>query len=151
MPEWDMTATGILANAGRLFEAYYMALAPLCRELGLPPTAVDILLFVANNPNANTAKDICRSRGLKPGIVSIHVGRLVGEGLLERRSVPGDRRKTSLVCTPRAKPAVERGWALQRAFGQRLMAGVSEEELEGFRACIATFSRNIDHIREQGI
>lgn len=53
---------------------------------------MDILLFLANNPEHNTAKDICRMRGHKSGIVSVHVERLVNDGLLERQEMPGDRR-----------------------------------------------------------
>ena len=49
-------------------------LTPLCKEAGLPPLAMDILLFLANNPEHNTAKDICRMRGHKSGIVSVHSG-----------------------------------------------------------------------------
>ena len=63
----------MLRNANKFAEAYYRALQPLCLETDLPPLAVDILLFLANNPAYNTAKDICQCRGVKPGIVSVHV------------------------------------------------------------------------------
>lgn len=72
-------------------------LQPLCREAELPALALDILLFIANNPDKSTARDVCQFRGMKPGIVSFHVDRLAAAGLLERRPVPGDRRKTQLV------------------------------------------------------
>ena len=78
------TATGFFNNAHKLIEAYHTVLLPLCRDTGLPPLALDILLYLANHPQQNMARDICRCRGLKPGIVSVHVDRLVREGLLRR-------------------------------------------------------------------
>ncbi len=119
MPEQNFTASQMFRNANRFIEAYHAALQPVCRDTGLPPMAVDILMFFANNPESGTAKDVCQCRGFKSGIVSVHVDRLVNEGLLSRREVPGDRRKTRLVCTDAAAEIVERGRALQKAFAQK--------------------------------
>ena len=93
MTEQNFTASQMFRNANRFIEAYHAALQPVCRDTGLPPMAVDILMFFANNPESGTAKDVCQCRGFKSGIVSVHVDRLVNEGLLSRREVPGDRRK----------------------------------------------------------
>ena len=150
MTEQNFTASQMFRNANRFIEAYHAALQPVCRDTGLPPMAVDILMFFANNPESGTAKDVCQCRGFKSGIVSVHVDRLVNEGLLSRREVPGDRRKTALVCTPKADALIEEGRVLQRAFAQRLTEGLSEEDLTHFRRCVAVFSRNIDCIRRGG-
>ena len=82
MNEWNFTASKMFSSANRFIEAYHAVLQPVCRQTGLPPMAVDILMFVANNPENGTAKDICQYRGLKPGIVSVHIDRLVNDGLL---------------------------------------------------------------------
>ena len=89
--------------------AYDAVCKPLCRELGLPQTAFDILMFLANNSEYTTAGDIVNIRRIKPNLVSVNVDRLVRSGYLERRSVSGDRRKTSLLLTERAEPIVRRG------------------------------------------
>ena len=96
MPKEPMRGATFFSHANKMTKAYHVMLTPLCKEAGLPPLALDILLFLANNPEHNTAKDICRMRGHKPGIVSVHVERLVNDGLLERREMPGDRRQTRL-------------------------------------------------------
>lgn len=145
-----LTASEIFANVARFTDAYYAAIQPLCERSGLPPMAVDILMFLANNPGHGTAGELCRCRGLKPAIVSFHVERLVQEGYLLRQSVPGDRRKTALVCTPKADALIEEGRVLQRAFAQRLTEGLSAEDLAHFHRCVAVFSRNIDCIRRGG-
>ena len=101
--------------------AYSTVCKPLCQELGLPQTAFDILLFLANNPAYKTASDIVDVRRIKANLVSVNVDKLVQEGLLERRPVPGDRRKTELHCTEMAQPIIQRGQALQEAFFARLI------------------------------
>lgn len=149
MPEPLLTASAMFVNAARFADAYHAALSPLCAETGLPPAAADILLFLANNPGCETAGAICRMRGLKPAIVSFHIDRLVSEGFLLRQSVPGDRRKTALVLTEKAESVVERGRRLQKAFADRLIDGLSEEDLAHFRRCVAAFDRNIERIRTE--
>ena len=53
----------------RFEEAYTAAMRPLTEELDMAQPAVDILLFLANNPGMDTARDICTYRHLKPAIV----------------------------------------------------------------------------------
>ena len=145
------TATGFFNNAHKLIEAYHTVLLPLCRDTGLPPLALDILLYLANHPQQNMARDICRCRGLKPGIVSVHVDRLVREGLLRRSEVPGDRRKTQLLCTDQAQPIIEQGRTLQKHLAETLLTGLTASEIEVFRHCLNRLSQNIDYIRQNGI
>lgn len=149
MPEPLLTASAMFANAARFSDAYHAALSPLCAETSLPPAAVDILLFLANNPGCETAGAICRMRGLKPAIVSFHIDRLVGEGFLQRQPVPGDRRKTALVLTEKAAPVIEQGRRLQKSFADRLTEGLRAEDLAHFRRCVAAFERNIERIRTE--
>ena len=151
MDEQNFSASRLFGSANRFIEAYHMALQPLCRSTALPPMAVDILMFIANNPENSTASDICQFRGLKSGIVSVHVDRLVNEGLLVRQSVPGDRRKTRLVCTDAAAKLIETGRGIQKRFAQKLLTGLSEEDIAVFRGCLAAMGDNIEDIRKNGL
>lgn len=118
--------------------------APLSREFAIPQTAAEILLFLANNPENRTAKDICTMRQLKPGIVSLHVDTLVTLGFLERKSVPGDRRKLHLEPTEKASSIIARGRQMQERFAQTLAQGLSPEELSCFARCMETISQNLE-------
>ena len=129
--------------------AYGAACRPLCQELGLPQTAFDILMFLANNPGYKTASDIVEVRHIKANLVSVNVDKLVQEGLLERRPVPGDRRKTELLCTEKAQPIIERGHALQEAFVQSLVAGIDETQMQLFCKTIGQMSRNLEELLER--
>lgn len=151
MLDTGITPIRVFSNAARFIEAYHRVLQPLCRESGLPPLAVDILMFAANNPEYATAKNICKYRGMKPSIVSVHVERLVGEGYLQRQEVPGDRRQTLLICTERAQPLIEHGRDLQRQFSERLTLGMSDADREALHKAMTLLDNNIEDIRKNGL
>ena len=151
MLDTGITPIRVFSNAARFIEAYHRVLQPLCRESGLPPLAVDILMFAANNPEYATAKNICKYRGMKPSIVSVHVERLVGEGYLQRQEVPGDRRQTLLICTERAQPLIEHGRDLQKQFSERLTLGMSDADREALHKAMTLFDNNIEEIRKNGL
>ena len=134
----------------KMLRAYTACCRSFCQELKLPQTALDILLFLANNPSLNTARDIVEVRKIKANLVSVNVDRLAQEGYLERRSVPGDRRKAYLVCTEKAQPITRRGQEIQAEFQEQLFAGVDAELREKFHRVIASVEDNLDAMLREG-
>ena len=143
-----LTASQIGTAARRFQAAYAAVMAPLSRELDMAPSALDILLYLANNPGRDTARDICAYRHLKPGIVSLHVERLVREGYLTRSAVPGDRRKCRLLCTELAWPVIRRGRQAQADFTARLTEGLTAEELAVCQRCLSVLDGNLSALAE---
>jgi len=133
-------------HAKKVGMAYEKALLPLAKETDMPHTAISILLFIANNPDFATASNICEMRGLKRPVVSAHVERLVQEGYIERRAVPGDRRKDALVCTEKAQKIVEAGRERQIKFATAMLEGISEEDRAVMERCFLKMNANIDKI-----
>lgn len=129
--------------------AYSTVCKPLCQELKLPQTAFDILMFLANNPDCKTARDIVEIRKIKANLVSVNVDKLVQEGYLERRTVQDDRRKQELHCTEKAQPVIVRGRALQNAFFERLLAHTDAPMREAFFATLAVMGNNLDEILKE--
>ena len=129
--------------------AYSAVCKPLCQELKLPQTAFDILMFLANNPDCKTARDIVEIRKIKANLVSVNVDKLVQEGYLERRTVQDDRRKQELHCTEKAQPVIVRGRALQNAFFERLLAHTDAPMREAFFATLAVMGNNLDEILKE--
>ena len=115
-------------------QAYNAVCKPLCQELKLPQTAFDILMFLANNLDRRTASDIVEVRKLKANLVSVNVDRLVQEGYLRREAVAGDRRKTLLIGTEKARSVVERGREVQNRFLERLLDHTDEAQRAAFFA-----------------
>ena len=135
-------------TALRAQKSYSRLMEPVCKKWNLTHNELDVLLFLANNPENSTAKEICAMRHLKPGIVSLHVDTLATLGLLERKSVPGDRRKLRLVPTEKAGAIIARGRAMQESFAKTLAQGLSEEELACFARCMETISQNLERAAE---
>ena len=122
----------------KLGAAYDASCKPLCRELGIPQTALDILLFLANNPSYRTAAQIVSIRKLKANLVSVNVNRLVGDGYLERQ--------TELVPTEAAQPIIRRGREIQERFCRELLDGMSEERKAQFHETVEIMEGNLDRI-----
>lgn len=143
LPERDAAAVELFNSARKFMDVYQLFMQPLCEEAHMPPMALDILMYLANNPACSTARDVCRGRGFKPGIVSFHVDKLVWAGFLERREMPGDRRKTRLVCTEKARPIIEKGQEMQRDFALRLLRGVDDAEISELRSRLSLIDENL--------
>ena len=60
--------------------AYNFVCKPLLHKFNLPQTAFDILMFLANNPEYTTARDIVEVRKIKANLVSVNIDRLVCDG-----------------------------------------------------------------------
>lgn len=130
--------------AQKLFATYTNVCKPLCHELNLPQTAFDILMFLANNPQYQTASDIVEIRKIKANLVSVNVDKLVKEGYLIRELADEDRRKIRLKCTKKAEPIIERGRRLQETFFETLLGNISEEQREFFFQTIDQINVNLD-------
>ena len=135
----------------KLALAYTAVCKPLCQTLKLPQTAFDILLFLANNPAYQTAADIVEVRKIKANLVSVNVDKLVRDGYLTREAVPGDRRKTRLLCTEKAQPIILQGRQLQSAFLQRLFAHTDQQMQDAFLKTIAIMDKNLNELLEGDI
>lgn len=137
-----------IAISRKIALAYSAVCKPLCRQLELPQTAFDILMFLGNNPDYKTAIEIVEIRHIKANLVSVNVDRLVREGYLTRRGVEGDRRKTELLCTEKAQPIIARGRQLQNAFSERLFAGMDEEARRAFSEAMHLIEHNLNELLE---
>ena len=137
-----------IAISRKIALAYSAVCKPLCRQLELPQTAFDILMFLGNNPDYKTASEIVEIRHIKANLVSVNVDRLVREGYLTRRGVEGDRRKTELLCTEKAQPIIVRGRQLQNAFSERLFAGMDEEARRAFSEAMHLIEHNLNELLE---
>lgn len=132
----------------KMAHAYSVICKPLCQEMKLPQTAFDILMFLSNNPQYKTARDIVEVRKIKANLVSINVDKLVKEGYLERREVTGDRRKTELVCTSQADSIIEKGRLVQKDFKDTLFNNMDDSMKEILFKGMEIMENNLDRILE---
>lgn len=132
----------------KMAHAYSVMCKPLCQKMKLPQTAFDILMFLSNNPQYKTARDIVEVRKIKANLVSINVDKLVKEGYLERREVTGDRRKTELVCTSQADSIIEKGRLVQKTFKDTLYNNMDDSMKEILFKGMEIMEDNLDRILE---
>ena len=138
-----------IAISRKIGQAYSAVCKPLCRELELPQTAFDILMFLGNNPAYKTAGEIVELRHIKANLVSVNVDRLVRDGYLTRHPVAGDRRKTELLCTQKAQDIIARGRQVQEAFSRRLLSGMTDAQREALADALDQMETNLDRILEE--
>lgn len=138
----------IIRIARTIMQSYNARCKPLCQEIGMPQTAFDILMFLANNPEFDTARDIVECRYIKANLVSVNVESLVREGYLTREKSPGDRRKIRLVCTEKAGPVVERGRQLQSQFAEEMFKNVDERQKEDFFRVLHILESNMKEMQK---
>lgn len=113
----------------RQFDRYYtQQFAPLLKLSGLSLREMHVLLFFANNPELDTARDVTVYRGIAKSQVSAAVDLLTERGILQRRADPGDRRVVHLSITQSGRPLVTRAQEIQDACWWRVLEGLSAEE-----------------------
>lgn len=77
-----ITHTRLLQFYQNFGKFYTWQFAPLLERTGLSMREMNVLLFLANNPQYDTARDVTEFRGLSKSQVSQAVELLVAEGLV---------------------------------------------------------------------
>ena len=135
-----ITLLKYITDAGRL---YHRLLAPAREAAGLTQAELDILLFLANNPEYDTATDIVTVRRLAKSNVSVGIKSLEAKGLLRRSPDPRDRRVEHLSLTPAAGAAAELGQRGQHDFETALFQEFSQRDREELERLLEQIQQNI--------
>ncbi len=127
-----------------MVKLYNSLFVSLLEKYRLTQLEVDILLFLANNPPFDTARDIVEKRHLAKSHVSTGVESLAGRGLLERSRQDGNRKTIHLRLTEQAAPIVEEGRAVQMRYGELLLDGFTSQEREQLVCFLERVGCNVD-------
>lgn len=142
-----MTGLETMALGRKLGHVYEERLRSVCRKYGLTRSGMDVLLFLANHPENNTARDLCAVRGMKSGIASVAVDELLEKGLLRVEVDAEDRRLRRLWPTAGALSAILAGQAVQKQFAAQLGRGIAEEDRAVFERVLAQLGKNAEAMR----
>ena len=113
---------------------------------GLNQLEMDILLFLANNPGCDTARDIVEKRHLAKSHVSVGIEALASRGLLDRQLLAGNRKTIHLCLTEAAVSVVDEGRRVQQQYAQMLLEGFSQEERQELFRLLDKVSQNVDRV-----
>lgn len=109
-------------------QLYRRAFEPLIAQYGVNQLETDVLLFLHNNPDFDTAQRICDLRGLRKSNVSCAVERLCIRGWLARARDEKNRRVVHLSLKEEAMPFITKAAQVQRQVFSRMGEGLTPEE-----------------------
>ena len=132
----------------RMFRIYRSHCAKYCKKMHLNQTALELIVFLGNNPEYNTAKEICEYRGLKKSMVSITIDQLVEKGYMIRETDQRDRRIQHLFLTDKSAPTVKMGKEAQSEIFGSLTTEISREELTSAEDVLYKIERRIAEIEK---
>lgn len=127
---WDQHKT--------ITSCYEMLTRKVCEKYQLTQMEYDILIFLHNNPQHNTAAEIVKIRKSTKSHVSSSLKNLENRGLLERIQSADNKKHIEIVLLEKAVPIIEDGIKVQKEFAKTLLQGLSEEEK---RICVEVFNK----------
>ena len=130
--------------------SYYELLSgEVCDRYELTQMEYDILMFLHNNPQLNTAAEIVKIRKSTKSHVSTSLKKLENRGFVKRIQSEDNKKHIEIVLLDRAALIVEAGINAQKQFAQDVLSGLTEEERH---MCIKIFDKICnnaeEHLRE---
>lgn len=129
---------------------YEKMMKEVCDHYQLSMVEVDIIAFLKNHPQKDTAMDIVELRMLSKAAVSKGVDSLIRKSLLERETDQKDRRKIHLKLTGKAEPIMKDIQRTQESFTDLLFQNFSEEEYGTYLGFRRQILDNVKKSEESG-
>ena len=119
--------------------SYYELLSSgICDRYGLTQMEYDILMFLHNNPQLNTAAEIVKVRKSTKSHVSTSLKSLENNGLIRRIQSEDNKKHIEIVLLDKAEIIVKAGINAQKQFAKDVLSGLTEEEKH---MCIDVFDK----------
>lgn len=124
-------------------KAYRSALLPVCNKYGLSQIEADILLFLKNNPQYNTATDIAAVRGLAKPNISTALERLRQRGFLTVEKDPLSRRTNRITLLEEGLLPAGELTVCQTDYFSGMLEGISDDTIQTVRDFFLRTNQNI--------
>lgn len=134
---------GILETVFLSKEFHQSVLLPVCEKYNMTYAEMVTLLFLAGNPELDTATDIVKNRRMAKSAVSLAVHSLEEKGMITGSFEQGNHRTIHLKILDKAAQAVEEGFNAQRAFISVMIEGFTDEEKKFLVSSFERVSQNI--------
>lgn len=126
---------------------YTATVSPVCEKHSLTYMEFTVLMFLANNPQFDTASDIVKHRRLTKSHVSISIRSLEDKGFLKGEHHEPNRRTIHLTVLEAADAIVSDGREAQQSFARILFSGFSDSEYKELASFMMRINKNIvDHV-----
>lgn len=133
----------ILAYINHFRQFHALIYEDLAAELKLNQLEIDILLFLHNNPEFNTARDIVTYRGFAKSNVSTAIDSLRQKGYVTVFTDPDSRKLQRLSLVPDKADEISRMRQCQKAEFALAMNGISDKDFQKMQSLIKQMDTNI--------
>lgn len=117
---------------------YEILAKDVCDRYQLTQMEYDILMFLHDNPQHNTAADIVKVRKSTKSHVSTSLKRLESRGLIKRIQSTSNKKHIEIVLLSEAEQIIDAGIEVQKQFAKNVLSGLTEEEKH---ICISVFNK----------
>ncbi len=135
-------STKILTGAKMMKRLYEEKFDEICQKYQMTQIEVDILVFLANNPEYDTARDIVEVRMIAKSYISKSVENLIRNGFLVRDLDKHDRRTVHLHLTDKSNPIIVDARIKQKQYVRILFTGMTVDEIETFESLLTRIVDN---------
>lgn len=138
-----MYARDHLLKAMKYYQKLYLKLSERVRDTyEITHIEFDIVAFLSNNPQYNTAKDICEMKMLIKSSVSAAIEDLSTRGFISCAVDQNDRRIVRLNFLPKADALRNDIHLVQKEFSRVLFDGIPQDEIESFFSTLSKINEN---------
>ena len=129
----------------KIIICYYSRLTrSICEKFGLTHMEYDILMFLHNHPQFNTAADIVKIRKATKSHVSTTLKTLQDNGLVRKIQSPDNKKRIEIELLEPAQKVIQEGLSVQKEFVKDLFQGLSEEELRMWQSIFTKVCNNAE-------
>ncbi|MBQ8368592.1 MAG: MarR family transcriptional regulator [Clostridia bacterium] len=139
----------ILHSVFVIKKAYDAMWDEIQEKYSLTRAEIDVIAFLSNNPDCDTASSIVEFRKIAKSHVSKAVDSLMERNWITRAQDQKDRRCIHLKLTDEAECAAHEILARQREFSGAIREGITEEELAVYAQMIEKITENARKMTEE--
>lgn len=137
------TITEVFLTGKQFQKLYEQSISRAAKRFRMTRMEMEVILFLVNNPEMNTAKEIVDYRMFTKSSVSKAVELLMKKGYLTGEEDQKDRRIIRLKLLEKARPAWESAVSEQEAYIETLYYGVTKEERDTMIHVIEKMAVNV--------
>lgn len=128
-------------------KTYKKFISPTLNDLGLTHNEFEILVFLQENLEYNTAKDIVEFSGLSKGLISRSIESLLKKEMLTIKKDDKDKRIVRLYISDSAIETIDLLNKISNEFCRLLLEGLKDEELIVFDNILNKMIKNLNNLK----
>ncbi|WP_300350892.1 MarR family winged helix-turn-helix transcriptional regulator [Clostridium sp.] len=128
-------------------KTYKKFISATLNDLGLTHNEFEILVFLQENLEYNTAKDIVEFSGLSKGLISRSIESLIKKDMLTISKDEKDKRVFRLYISSSAKETMNVLNSISNEFCKLLLEGLQDRELLAFDIILNKMIKNLNNLK----